>query len=93
MNWSEPGSGRTSGLLRLFEMSIEWISTVGAGCAFLLAVAYGITTRRGMLLMVAGIILLWLPALTGTFTVEMATEKTRIEQHESSRAERRAGGS
>jgi hypothetical protein len=29
--------------------------------------------------MVAGIILLWLPALRRTFTVEMATEKTRIE--------------
>jgi hypothetical protein len=56
-------------------------------------VAYGITTRRGMVLMVAGIILLWLPALTRTFTVQMATEKTRIEQHESSRAERRPGGS
>jgi hypothetical protein len=74
-------------------MSIEWISTVGAGFAFLLAVAYGISTRRGMVLMVAGIILLWLPALTRTFNVGMATEKTRIEQHESSRAERRAGGS
>ena len=74
-------------------MSVEWISTVGAGCAFLLAVAYGITTRRGMLLMVAGMILLWLPDLTRTFTMEMATEKKRIEQHESSRAERHAGGS
>jgi hypothetical protein len=74
-------------------MLIEWISTVGAGCAFLLAVAYGITTRRGMLLMVAGIISLWLPALTRTLTVEMATEKPRIEQHDSSGAERGAGGS
>ena len=74
-------------------MLIEWISTVGAGCALVVAVAYGITTRRGMVLMVAGIILLWLPALTRSFTVEMATEKARIEQHESSRAERHAGGS
>jgi hypothetical protein len=79
MSWSEPGFGRNSGLLRLSEMSIEWISTVGAGCAFLLAVAYGISTRRGMVLMVAGIILLWLPAWTRTFP-EMATENTRIEQ-------------
>jgi len=46
-----------------------------------------------MLLMVAGMILLWLPDLTRTFAVQMATEKTRIEQHESSRAERHAGGS
>jgi hypothetical protein len=45
-----------------------------------------------MILMVAGIILLWLPALTRTFTAEIATEKTRIEQHELSRAEPRAGG-
>jgi sugar/nucleoside kinase (ribokinase family) len=74
-------------------MSVEWISTVGAGCAFLLAVAYGITSRRGVVLMVAGIILLWLPDLTRTLTVEMATEKIRIEQHESSRAKRHAGGS
>jgi len=56
-------------------MSIEWISTVGAGLAFLFAVAYGITTRQGMVLMVAGIILLSLPALTRSFTVKMATEK------------------
>jgi hypothetical protein len=74
-------------------MSMEWINTVGVGCAFLLAVAYGITTRRGVVLMVAGLILLWLPALTRTFTVEMAAEKTRIEQHESSGRERRRGGS
>ena len=83
-----------SGLLQgQSEMLIEWISTVAAGCAFLLAVAYGISTRRGMLLMVAGMILLWLPALMRSFIVEIATKKTRIEQHESSRAERRAGGS
>jgi hypothetical protein len=71
---------------------MEWFSTMGAGCAFLLAVSYGITTRRGAVLMVAGIILLWLPALTRALILEMTTEKTRIEQHESARAERRAGG-
>jgi hypothetical protein len=44
-------------------------------------------------LMLVGVILSWLPALVHALTVDMASEKTRIEQHGSSRGERHAGGS
>ena len=73
-------------------MSIEWIGTAGAACAFL-AAASGIPTRRGLSLMLVGVILPWLPALIHDFTVDMTTEKTRIDHDGSLRGERHRGGS
>jgi hypothetical protein len=74
-------------------MSIEWVSGAGAACAFLLAATYEMLTRRGVVLTLAGPILSWLPALIHDFSVDSATERTRIERHGSLRGERHAGGS
>ena len=43
------------------ESSVELIAAVGAGLAFLFAVADGITSRRGIRLVVIGVVFLWLP--------------------------------
>jgi hypothetical protein len=72
---------------------IEWISTVGAACAFLLAAAYGMSTRRGLAFLLVGLVLCWTPALMRAFTEVMAIEKTRIAQHGSLRGERGTGAS
>jgi hypothetical protein len=73
-------------------MSIEWVCMAGAAVALLLAAAYGITTRRGLSLVVIALVLSWAPMLIGGLK-EYAREKTRIEKHESLRAERRTPGS
>ena len=43
------------------ESSVELIAAVGAGLAFLFAVADGITSRRGIRLVAIGVVFLWLP--------------------------------
>ena len=46
------------------DVSIESIATVGAVLAFLLAAAAGITSRRGIQLIVVGLLFSWLPPVS-----------------------------
>jgi hypothetical protein len=46
------------------ESSVELIATVGAVMAFLFAAATGITSRRGIRLVVIGAVFLWLPLIS-----------------------------
>ena len=43
------------------DVSIESIATVGAVSAFLFSAATGITSRRGIQLIVVGMLFWWLP--------------------------------
>ena len=46
------------------ESSVELIATVGTVLAFLFAAAAGITSRRGIRLVVIGAVFLWLPLIS-----------------------------
>jgi hypothetical protein len=46
------------------ESSLDLIAAVGAGLAFLFAVADGIATRRGVRLVAIGLAFLWLPLIS-----------------------------
>ena len=70
--------------------SFQFICTAGAICALLLGAAYGASTRRGLTLIVAGVLLSWAPGLIHAIAAEMATERARSQLHEPLRAERRA---
>ena len=76
-------------LIGVVMPSFQFICT-GAICALLLGAAYGASTRRGLTLMVAGMLLSWAPVLIHTIAAEMATERARSQLHEPLRAERRA---
>ena len=43
------------------ESSVDLLATIGAGLAFLFAVADGIASRRGVRLVAIGVVFLWLP--------------------------------
>ena len=43
------------------EVSVESIATAGALLAFLFAAAAGVTSRRGIQLIVIGVVFAWLP--------------------------------
>ena len=66
-SWYALISGKNSaGLWRqsVSEVSIESIATAGAVLAFLLAAAAGITSRRGIQLIVIGVLFSWLPLVS-----------------------------
>jgi hypothetical protein len=77
-------------LIGVVMPSFQFICTAGAICALLLGAAYGATTRRGLTLMVAGVLLSWAPVLIHAIGAEMATERAGSQLHEPLRAERRA---
>jgi hypothetical protein len=77
-------------LIGVVMPSFEFICTAGAICALLVGAAYGASTRRGLTLMVAGVLLSWAPVLIHAIDAEIATERARSQIHEPLRAERRA---
>src|SRR5215469_7458014 len=62
------------------DVSIESIATVGAALAFLLAAATGITSRRGIQLIVIGLLFLLLPHLSGAASTWIAGQRGSHER-------------
>jgi hypothetical protein len=77
-------------LIGVVMPSLQFICTAAAICALLLSAACGASTRRGLTLMLAGVLLSWAPVFIDAIAAEMATEKARSQLHEPLRAERRA---
>ena len=67
------------------DVSIESIATVGAVSAFLFAAATGITSRRGIQLIVVGMLFWWLPTISRAAGTWIAGQKG---SHERSGAQR-----
>ncbi len=77
------------------ETSFEWAAAIGAICAFMLAAAIGISTRRGLTLFLIGIMLWWAPDAKQAAAKVAAREEARRsnERHEPIGVQQRADGS
>ena len=69
----------------MFDLSIESIARAGAVLAFLFAAAAGITSRRGIQLIVIGLLFSLLPAVSRTAGSSIAGQRG---SHERSNARR-----
>ena len=72
----------------MFDVSLELIATAGAVLAFLLAAAAGITSRRGIQLIVIGMLLSLLPHVSGVGRTWIAGQRGSHERSDARRVER-----
>jgi len=76
------------------ETSFEWAAAIGAICAFVLAAAVGISTRRGLALLLIGVMLSLASDLRQAVAKVAASEEARRshERHEPIGVRQRADG-
>ena len=77
----------------MFDVSIEAIATAGAVLAFLLAAAAGIASRRGIELIVIGVLFSLLPHISGMGRTWIADQRGSHERIDARRVERIDRGS
>lgn len=70
------------------DISIESIATAGAVLALLLAAAAGITSRRGIQLIVIGMLFSLLPHVSGVARTWIADQRGSHERSDARRVER-----
>ena len=63
------------------EVSVESIATAGALLAFLLAAAAGVTSRRGIQLIVIGVVFSWLPFVSEVASRWIAGQRGGYERN------------
>ena len=76
------------------ETSFEWVAAIGAICAFVLAAAVGISSRRGLRLLLIGSMLSWAPDVRQAVAKVAASGEARRshERHQPMRMQQRADG-
>jgi len=60
------------------EVSVESVATAGALLALLLAAAAGVTSRRGIQLIVIGVVFSWLPFAREVASRWIASQRGRL---------------